>query len=151
MRMRRLQIAILCGLGAALSLGLAACQTTSQQQQVDQPPNARGVVMLHRGILWRDLASIKDASIAAPRRHPSSWRVCVRLDTKGPLGTYTGGRDYLVALYGADRRPELVMEDVTAACAAEPHEPFPELEGGYVRPQSQSKKSKADVPKPDRK
>jgi hypothetical protein len=107
--------------------------------------------MLHRAILWRDLDSIKNASIAAPRRHPSNWRVCVRLDTKGPLGTYTGGRDYLVALYGADRRPELVMEDAAATCAAEPHEPFPELEGGYVRSRSQSKKSKADVPKPDRK
>ena len=105
--------------------------------------------MLHRAVLWRDLASIKNASIAPPRRHPSGWRVCVRLDTKGPLGTYTGGRDYLVALYGADRRPELVMEDAAATCAAEPHDPFPELEGGYM--QSQSKKSKADTPKPDRK
>jgi len=67
------------------------------------------------------------------------------------FGVLPGGRDYLVALYGADRRPELVMEDVTAACAAEPHEPFPELEGGYVRAKSQSKKSKADTPTPDRK
>ena len=57
-------------------------------------------------------------------------------------------RDYLVALYGADRRPELVMEDAAAACAAEPHVPFPELEGGYVRLESQQK-SKADT-KPDR-
>jgi hypothetical protein len=151
MTMRRLQIAILRGLGLVFGLGLAACQTTGQQQQLDQPPNARGLVMLHRGVLWRDLDSIKNASIAAPRRSPSGWRVCVRLDTKGPLGTYTGGRDYLVALYGADRRPELVMEDVAAACAAEPHEPFPELEGGFVRSQSQSKKSKADTPRPDRK
>ena len=63
----------------------------------------------------------------------------------------TGGRDYLVALYGADRRPELVMEDVAAACAAEPHVPFPELEGGYVSLKSPSKKSKADGSKPDQK
>ena len=145
MRTRRLQIAILCGLG----LGLGACQTTSQP--VEPPPNARSLIMVNRATLWRDLESIKNASIAAPRRHPTGWRVCVRLDTKGPLGTYTGGRDYLVALYGADRRPEIVMEDVAAACAAEPHEPFPELEGGYVRLQSESKKSKADAPKPDRK
>jgi hypothetical protein len=147
MTMRRLQIAILCGL--AIGFGLTACQTTAPQ--VEQPPDARSLVMLHRAVLWRDLDSIKNASIAAPRRHPSGWRVCVRLDTKGPLGTYTGGRDFLVALYGADRRPELVMEDAAATCAAEPHEPFPELEGGYVRLRSQSKKSKADAPKPDRK
>jgi hypothetical protein len=43
------------------------------------------------------------------------------------------------------------MEDAAAACATEPHDPFPELEGGYVRLQSQSKKSKGDGPKPDRK
>ena len=72
-----------------------------------------------------------------------------QLNRKGPLGSYTGERDYLVALYGADRRPELVMEDTAAACAAEPHVPFPELEGGYVRLQAQSKKSKADGSRPD--
>ena len=148
MRMRRLKIAILFGLGPALGLGLAACQTS--REQVEQPPNARSLVMVHRAILWRDLESIKNASITAPQRHASGWRVCVRLDTKGPLGSMTGGRDYLVALYGADRRPELVMEDAAAACAAEPHVPFPELEGGYLRLQS-DKKSKTDAPKPDRK
>ena len=145
MRMRRLKIAIPCGL--ALGLGLAACQTTGPQ--VEQPPNARSLIMVHKAILWRDLESIKNASIAAPQRHAGGWRVCVRLDTKGAFGSYTGVRDYLVALYGADRRPELVMEDAAAACAAEPHVPFPELEGGYVRLESQQK-SKADA-KPDRK
>jgi hypothetical protein len=147
MRTQRFNVAILCGLG--LGLGLAACQTASQQ--VEQPPNARSLVMTNRAILWRDLESIRNASIAAPQRHATGWRVCVRLDTKGVLGTYTGERDYLVALYGADRRPELVMEDAAAACAAEPHVPFPELEGGYVRLQSQSKGSKPDKSKPDRK
>lgn len=146
MRMRGLKIAILCGLG----LGLAACQTTGQQQQVDQPPNARSLIMVHKAILWRDPESIKNASITAPQRLASGWRVCVRLDTKGAFGSNTGVRDYLVALYGADRRPELVMEDAAAACAAEPHVPFPELEGGYVSLQS-GNKSQADVSKPDRK
>jgi hypothetical protein len=36
------------------------------------------------------------------------------------------------------------MEDVAAACAAEPHVPFPELEGGYGRLESE-KKSKATI------
>ena len=148
MRMQRLKVAIPCGLGLALGLGLAACQTNSQQ--ADPPPNARSLIMVHRAILWRDLESIKNASIGAPQRHASGWRVCVRLDTKGPLGSMTGERDYLVALYGADRRPELVMEDAAAACAAEPHVPFPELEGGYVSLQPE-KKSKSDDSKPDRK
>ena len=145
MRTRRLTIAIPCGL--ALGLGLAACQASLEQ--IDEPPNARSLIMVHKAILWRDLESIKNASITAPQRHAGGWRVCVRLDTKGAFGQFTGVRDYLVALYGADRRPELVMEDAAAACAAEPHVPFPELEGGYVRLESQQK-SKADA-KPDRK
>jgi len=144
--MRRLNIAIPCSL--TFGLVLAACQTTGPQ--VEQPPNARSLIMVHKAILWRDLESIKNASIAAPQRHASGWRVCVRLDTKGAFGSYTGARDYLVALYGADRRPELVMEDAAAACAAEPHVPFPELEGGYVSLQS-DRKAKADDAKPDRK
>jgi hypothetical protein len=146
MRMRRLNIAIPCGL--TLGLGLAACQTTGTQ--VEQPPNARSLIMVHKAILWRDLESIRNASITAPFRHASGWRVCVRLDTKGAFGTNTGARDYLVALYGADRRPELVMEDAAAACSAEPHVPFPELEGGYVSLQS-DKKSNADDAKAVRK
>jgi hypothetical protein len=145
MRTRRLKIAIPRGL--TLGLGLAACQASLEQ--IDEPPNARSLIMVHKAILWRDLESIKNASITAPQRHASGWRVCVRLDTKGAFGHVTGVRDYLVALYGADRRPELVMEDAAAACAAEPHVPFPELEGGYVRLESQQK-SKADA-KPDRK
>jgi hypothetical protein len=146
MRMRRLTIAIPCGL--ALGLGLAACQASLEQ--IDQPPNARSLIMVHRAILWRDLESIKNASITAPQRHASGWRVCVRLDTKGAFGSFTGERNYLIALYGADRRPELVMEDAAAACAAEPHVPFPELEGGYVRLEAEQK-SKADESKPARK
>ena len=148
--MRRFEIAIPCGLalGLGLGLGLAACQSSGQQ--VEQPPNARSLIMVHKAILWRDLESIRNASIAAPQRHAGGWRVCVRLDSKGAFGSYTGVRDYLVALYGADRRPELVMEDAAAACAAEPHVPFPELEGGYVSQQPEQK-SKADGPKPDRK
>jgi hypothetical protein len=143
MRMQRFAIAILCG------LGVAAC-STSREQAVEQPPNARSLIMVHKAILWRDLESIKNASITAPQRLAGGWRVCVRLDTKGAFGTYTGERDYLVALYGADRRPELVMEDAAAACAAQPHVPFPELEGGYLRLQPDNK-SKTDGPKPDRK
>jgi hypothetical protein len=146
--MRRLKIAIPCGLALGLGFGLAACQTTAPQ--VEQPPNARSLIMVHKAILWRDLESIKNASIGAPQRHASGWRVCVRLDTKGALGRSTGARDYLVALSGANQRPELVMEDAAAACAAEPHVPFPELEGGYLRPQS-DKKSSADEAKPNRK
>jgi hypothetical protein len=41
------------------------------------------------------------------------------------------------------------MEDAAAACSAEPHVPFPELEGGYVRLESQQR-AKADA-KPERK
>src|SRR4029077_2784404 len=83
MRMRRLKIAIPCGL--ALGLGLAACQASLEQ--IDEPPNARSLIMVHKAILWRDPESIKNASIAAPQRHASGWRVCVRLDTKGALGS----------------------------------------------------------------
>jgi hypothetical protein len=146
MRMQRFTIAILCGL--ALGLGVAACSTS--RDQVEQPPNARSLIMVHKAVLWRDLESIKNASITTPQHLAGGWRVCVRLDTRGAFGANTGERDYLVALYGADRRPELVMEDAAAACAAQPHVPFPELEGGYLRLQP-DKKSKTDGPKPDRK
>src|SRR5437764_11456803 len=61
MRMRRLKIAIPCGLALGL---LGACQSS---REVEQPLNARSLIMVHKAILWRDLESIKNASIAAPQ------------------------------------------------------------------------------------
>jgi hypothetical protein len=136
----RCPIALLCSLGLA---GCSAINLSSNQEQLDKPPNARGLIIDYRALLWRDLASIRNASIAAPQRQGDTWRVCVRLDIKGSLGTYTGERDYLVALYGVVKRPELIMEDASS-CAALPHEPFPELEGGYLRPDMKAKPLKPD-------
>ena len=81
------------------------------REQLDKPPNARGLIIEYRTLLWRDLPSIRNASIAEPVRQDDIWRVCVRLDIKGSLGAYTGERDYVVALYGVAKRPELLMED----------------------------------------
>ena len=116
MRLQRLKIAIPCGL--AVGLGLAACSTS--REQVEQPPNARSLIMVHKAILWRDLESIKNASITAPERHAGGWRVCVRLDTKGALGTNTGERAYPVPLYGAHRRPDLPLADAPGGRAPSP-------------------------------
>jgi hypothetical protein len=131
----RIMVAILCG------LGLAAC-SSSRHENPDEPPNARGLIIAYKGLLWRDLESIKNASIAQPQRQAGVWRVCVRLDTKGPLGTYTGERDYLVAVYTVVRRPELLTEDAAAICGPQPHVPFPELEGTYEKLDN-SRKAKA--------
>ena len=102
---------------------------------MDKPPNARGMVIDARPLLWRDVASIRNASIAEPQRDGNNgnvWRVCVRLDIKGSLGKYTGERDYVVAIYGVAKRPELLMEDA-GFCAALPHEPFPETRKAATR------------------
>jgi hypothetical protein len=126
------------------ALALAGCSSVekvwSGREQLDKPPNARGLVIEYRATLWRDLASIRRASITEPQRDEERnlWRVCVRLDIKGSLGKYTGERDYVVAIYGVAKRPELLMEDA-GFCAALPHELYPELEGGYTVPDPKGK------------
>jgi hypothetical protein len=132
--MLRFRIAMLA------ALTLAGCG--ADREQLDKPPNARGLIIEYRTLLWRDLPSIRNASIAEPVRRDDIWRACVRLDIKGSLGAYTGERDYVVALYGVAKRPELLMED-SSFCAALPHEPFPELEGGYLRPDMKAKPPKS--------
>ena len=134
----RAQLVLLCAFGLA---GCSYSIFSSGREQLDKPPNARGIISENRALLWRNLESIRNASIAEPERQDYFWRVCVRLDIKGTLGSYTGERDYLVALYGVARRPELLVED-TSSCTALPHEPFPELEGGYLRPDLKAKPSK---------
>src|SRR5947208_1204428 len=111
------------------ALGVAGCSTG--RENLDQPPNARGIIIANRAMLWRNLDSIRNASIAQPQRQGDVWRVCVRMNIKGQLGTDTGQRDYLIGLYGVGKPPGLLTEDAAAACAAQPHVPFPELEAGY--------------------
>src|SRR5258707_14130010 len=105
MRMRRLKIAIPCGLALGLGLSLAACQTTSQQ--VEQPPNARSLIMVHKAILWRDLESIKNASIATPQRHAGGWRVSFQVEPLGGLLTFSDFPVNLLTRFGAVPRPHL--------------------------------------------
>ena len=119
----RLAVAMLC------ALGVAGC--SRGRENLDQPPNARGIIIANRALLWRNLDSIRNASIAQPQRQGDVWRVCIRMSIKGPIGTKPGERDYLVGLYGVAKPPELLPEDAAATCAGQPRVPFPELEGGY--------------------
>jgi hypothetical protein len=118
-------------LAAAILCALAVAGCSSGRENLDQPPNARGIVIANRTLLWRNLDSIRNASIAPPQRQGDVWRVCVRMTIKGPLGTKPGERDYLVGLYGVAKPPELLPEDAAKICAGQPHVPFPEMEGGY--------------------
>ena len=51
----------------------------------------------------------------------------------GPLGRPTL-REFLVALPGGGKPPELLMTEATASCAGQTYAPFPELEGKYELP-----------------
>lgn len=121
---RRIAAALVCALAAG------GCWS-SGRENLDQPPNARGIVITNRALLWRNLETVRDARIAPPQRQAGVWRVCVRMTIKGPLGDTAGERDFVVALYGVAKPPELLIEDAAKACAGQPYVPFPELEGGY--------------------
>jgi hypothetical protein len=113
----------LCALGAAgCSLG---------NENLDQPPNARGIIIANKTLLWRNADTIHNAGIAPPQRQAGLWRVCVRMKINGPLGPSKADRDFLIALYGVSKPPELLVADAAAVCAAQPYVPFPELDGAY--------------------
>jgi hypothetical protein len=52
------------------------------------------------------------------------------MNVRGPLGN-AAQRDFLVAIYGAGKSPELLMTDAAASCATQPYVPFPELDSSY--------------------
>lgn len=120
-----------CGVAAAMLCTLAISGCSSGRKNLDQPPDARGIVIAHRALLWRNLESIRNAAIAPPKHMAGLWRVCVRMNIRSTFGDATSPRQYLVALYGVAKPPEFLMEDAAAACAGQPYSPFPELEGGY--------------------
>lgn len=127
------------GFAAIAALGLSACQTDQVAAPDRPPPDAKAAVLANKGLLWKDPDSIKAASIAAPRRHtaagliPPMWHVCVRANARNSFGGYTGEKDMLVGMYDDGQPPKVIMADATGYCDY-PHEPFPELEGGYKPP-----------------
>lgn len=117
---------------------LTGCQTdqTAAVASRPAPPDARAAVLAARHILWKDPDSIKNASITAARRHDPGliagmWHVCVRLNAKNAFGGYTGERENLIGLYDDGTPPAILNGNAPQAYCDMPHEPFPELEGGY--------------------
>jgi hypothetical protein len=110
-------------------LSAAACSLFGENQ--GPPANIRGLIIANKALLWRNADTIRNASIAAPLRQDGLWRICVRMKVQGPLGTSNRERDFLVAVYGEGKPPELLMTDAAAVCATQPHSPFPELDSGY--------------------
>ena len=119
---------------AAASLcALAASGCSLGTENRDLPPNARGIVIAHKTLLWRNTDGIRNSSIGQLQRQAGVWQVCVRMTATGPLGT-PAQRGFLVAQPGGGNPPELVMTDAIAACASQSYAPFPELDGKYELP-----------------
>jgi hypothetical protein len=121
----RVAVATLCALAAA------GCSLGNENR--DLPPNARGIIIANKTLLWHNTDSIRSSSIGPLQRQAGVWQVCVRMTAPGPLGRATP-RDFLVALPGGGNPPTLVMSDATAACASQSYAPFPELDGKYELP-----------------
>lgn len=115
---------------------LGACQSDQQATAAaaPSPPDAKAMILHSKAMLWKDPDSIKSASITAPRRHLNfMWHVCVKANARNGFGAYAGEKDMLIGLYDDGKLPAVLMSDGTGYCDY-PHEPFPELEGGYKPP-----------------
>jgi hypothetical protein len=119
---------------AIFSLSLAGCLTGQTAEEAKLPlPDYRGLILSNKARLWKDADSIKNASIAVPRRSTGvmpMWHACVRTNAKNSFGGYTGEKSMLIGIFDDDRPPEVVMADAAGYCDF-PHEPFPELNGDY--------------------
>jgi hypothetical protein len=119
---------------AICSLSLAGCLTGQTAEEAKMPlPDYRGQILSNKNGLWKDADSIKNASIAVPRRSTGvlpMWHVCVRANAKNSFGGYTGEKSMLIGIFDDNRLPEVVMADAAGYCNF-PHEPFPELNGEY--------------------
>jgi len=127
---------------AICALPLAGCLTGQTAEEAQMPlPDYKGLILSSKNRLWKDADSIKNASIAAPRRSTGvlpMWHVCVRANAKNSFGGYTGEKSMLIGIYDDNRPPEVVMADAPGYCQF-PHEPFPELNGDYKPPASKPK------------
>ena len=113
------------------ALAAAGCSLGTENRAL--PPNARGIIIANKTLLWSNTDTIRNASISPLQRQAGVWQVCVRMTAIGPLGKPTQ-RDFLIALPGGGNQPELLMRDATAACANQAYAPFPELDGKYELP-----------------
>jgi len=120
-------------LAAAALCALAAASCSLGNENLNAPPNARGIIIANKTLLWSNTGSIRNSGIGPLQRQAGVWQVCVRMTATGPLGK-PAQRDFLVALPGGGNPPSLLMTDATAACASQTYAPFPELDGKYELP-----------------
>lgn len=117
-----------------LAITAAGCQTSDPRADAASPPDAKAVILANKGRIFKDPDSVKAASITPPRRHMGfMWHVCVRANAKNGFGAYAGEKDMLIGIYDDGKPPSILMTDATGYCDF-PHDPFPEIEAGYIAP-----------------
>lgn len=124
-----------CASLTLVAITLAGCQTDQEAANLP-PPDARAMILSHKGDLWKDPDSIKNASISAPWKgnFGSMWLVCVRANARNAFGGYTGEKDMGIGIYPDGSKPTIFMADAGNYCENRAHSPFPELDGGYQPP-----------------
>ena len=120
--------------GAVLCAALVAGCSIAREKPTQSPADVRGFVLDNRALLWK-AQSIANASFAIPLTDTSYlWRTCVRMTTQNAFGG-TADKEFLVGVPLGRRLPEILIDDTDAICAGLPHQPFPELEDGYLQKQ----------------
>jgi hypothetical protein len=120
---------------------LQACNTTAESDSASAPapPDAKAILLAHKAELWKDPDSIKDAAIAAPKRHMNfMWHVCVKANAKNAFGGYTGLKTSVIHIYDSGKAPEARSTVAGDVCDSIAYQPFPELEGDYRTPAAPS-------------
>jgi hypothetical protein len=128
MRIVPLTMAVACASAAT------ACGTL-QDQSSTPPPDIRSTLVGNRARLFKDPDSIRDASIARPSRFLNlGWQVCIRMTGKNSSGGDTDLTTYTVIVYDNGVPPLLQKPTFYNDCISAYYQPFPEIEGGYVQP-----------------
>lgn len=135
--MRILSPAGSCWLVAALSLGLAGCNTDynyardrAVQANTAVPVSYRADILAFMRTYLNDPRGVRDASISEPALRTlesvDRYTVCLRYTARKPDGQYAASKDSLVLF--RDGRLDRIVDNAREICKDAAYQPFRELE-----------------------
>ena len=134
-----------------LAASASACVTTDEPGPADDPfpANYRTLIAAHKGDIFKDPDSVRDASIAAPKRGSgpylspngfiTPWIASVRANAKNSFGGFTGKQLTAVIIshnaFVEAKGGRSEYGDVGSMWCLDhqTYEPFPEIEGAKPR------------------
>lgn len=116
------------------TFALAGCASNVRDSSETYPGDYKADALAARPTLFKDPSSVRDAAIGTPTPNWLGWKACFRANAKNSFGGYVGLQMFTLQFYRNGSPPILLPVTIYDGCQPNLLDPFPEMNGDYVKP-----------------